>query len=316
MTLFGNARLRAGLRISDWDFLEMPVIEPRINFKYGLKDRLSVFMACGRFSQGISTALEEGLVQFLELYFPVDPGSRIETADHLIAGVEHKIGKNLSWSVTGYHKKFQNLIRSVGPAPDLVQTGGSAGGVEFMLSCRLSGASGRVSYVLSACDRRDRGRTYPANFDRRHHVSVNMKKEVQGGWTFSVYWELHSGQPYDPYTLYSFLPASRGSYPLQSQWGEYITIYDPYEMDLPRGYIRYPWYHRLDISISKIIYSKKFTVAPYAGIYNVYNRKNVLFYRQPVCDNDWVNDMPVNYRIVRDAESVPFLPAIGIRMGF
>ncbi len=315
-----NVRLRAGVRISDWTFLEKPVLEPRINFKSTFSDRVTVSLACGRFSQGISTALEEGLAQFLELYFPVDMGSHIETADHMIAGIEHKITQNLFWSMTGYYKKFQNLIRSTGPAPDLVQTGGDAKGLEFMLSGRLFGFYGWVSYVLSSSERNDRGRTYPANFDRRHQVSVNIKKDLHTKWTFAAYWELHSGQPYDPYTLYSFLPMHGGVAPGAGRWEDKAmdipTYYLPCEMDIPRGYIRYPWYHRLDISIAKVIYSKSFTVAPYAGIYNLYHQKNVLFYRQPVCDHDWENQMPVNYRIVREAESIRFIPSFGIRIGF
>jgi hypothetical protein len=102
-----------------------------------------------------------------------------------------------------------------------------------------------------------------------------------------------------------------GAYERQSSWyinrtSDYVT-HDPEE---PRSYLtaiqserdafRFPWYHRLDVSIKYHKKTKYFTITPYVLVINTYDQPNVLYYD--------IQAQPYT--------SVPFLPMVGVEVMF
>ncbi len=308
--------IRQGFRFSKWSFLEKTTIEPRFNLKYDITENWDFKLTCGRYTQGISTALEEGLIGFLELYFPADVGNQIETADHFIASIVYRRPAVFDISLSGYYKKFDGLIKSIGPEPVFTQTPGRALGLEIELKGKLFGFEGWMSYVWSNSRRSYDGTTYDTNFDQRHRLQIFATRELGRGWVASASWEFHTGQPYSPETYYALINSYDIWVPLYSPLDNPDPWYTSYEIDIPRGRIRYPPYHRMDISIMKTIQKKGFSLAPYISVRNVYYRKNVLFYRSPHFTYDFKNGKWVNPHIDRDPFTLPIIPTIGLRIGF
>jgi len=274
---------------------------------------MQINMAYGYYSQGISTALEEGLIGFLELYFPVNSSKRIETAHHYIGSLSWNPSPKTKMTITGYYKKFSGLLKSTGSSPLFAQTPGQAKGIEFELETSLFGFSGWCTYTWAHSNRTYNSITYDTNFDQRHRFQIFAKRSLKYDFLISGFWEFYTGQPYDPANYFALIPEiifPRSSRSWKQIWYQGIST------DVPRGRVRYPLYHRLDLKIMKIIQGKRFTFAPYISIRNVYNRANPLFYKRIEFDADFENDKIVNGRIKRDAYIISILPTVGFRFGF
>jgi hypothetical protein len=93
-------------------------------------------------------------------------------------------------------------------------------------------------------------------------------------------------------------------------------IYDEQErsIDYPKGAIRYPLYHRLDVTFAKRLNVGKFSMAPYLQILNVYNHKNPLLYEES--SNYFVDLSGERFEYFLKPVNVPALPSIGVRFSF
>ena len=268
--------VRPGIRFSRWKHSTRLFAEPRFSLKYDLNEQTSFKFACGEFTQGIATCLENDLLQVLELYFPVQQDWYVEQASHVIVNLEYNPSGSFGCQVTGYYKPYSHLLKSVleNDIQQFTHVNGEAFGVEFEAHAVLWGFKNRISYVLSHSYRSYRGVTYDTNFDRRHRAYVSLSRQWRK-WSLSSIWELYSGQPYNP-GRYRALYRSLDYDSYRKQFDKGCGTYD---VDVPPGRIRYPWYHRLDVSISRRIERRHITCIPYLSIRNVYNRKNVLYYR-------------------------------------
>ncbi len=311
-TFSSDLKARSGIRLSKWNNSSNLFLEPRVNFRYERKN-FSMNLAYGKYTQGLSTILEEGLIGFLELYFPAVENNRIETAQHFISNIKYQLFNTIDLSLSGYYKKFDNLIKSVGPGPILGRTMGNAYGVEIETSGRIGGMNCKGAYTWAHSDRTYQTIAYDSNFDIRHRVQLYAERDLDKGFSVSLNWEFHTGQPYDPKVYRALITDYEIRLPLKNGLHEW---YDSYEMDVDRGRVRYPPYHRLDLNIMRTIKTKKFTLAPYLSIRNLYNRQNPLFYKNIEFKMEHDGDDFVNPHIERDAFTIGILPTVGVRIGF
>jgi hypothetical protein len=307
-----NLKARSGIRLSKWNKSSKLFLEPRVNLRYERKN-FSMNLAYGKYTQGLTTILEEGLIGFLELYFPAVENDRIETAQHFISNIKYQLFNIIDLSLSGYYKKFDNLLIATGPGPTLGQTTGKAYGVEIETNAKIGGTHFRGAYTWAHSNRTHKEITYDSNFDIRHRVQLYAEKELGNGFNVSLYWEFHTGQPYDPKVYRALLSDYEIRLPLENGLHEW---YDSYEMDVVRGRVRYPPYHRLDLNIMRTMKANKFTFAPYLSIRNLYNRKNPLFYKNIEFQMEHDGDDFVNPHIERDAFTIGILPTVGVRIGF
>ena len=109
------------------------------------------------------------------------------------------------------------------------------------------------------------GNPFPALHDRTHEINLVGKYSL-GNWNLSATWVYATGKPYTAPESQYYLELLDGN----SQ--SYIHVSDK------NGY-RLPGYHRLDIGISRNLYtdSNKFVLG--FSIFNLYNNKNI-WYRQ------------------------------------
>jgi len=304
--------VRPGMRMTRWNFITDNIFEPRFNVRYSRPDWQLTF-AAGRFSQGISTSLEEGLIGFLELYFPVDAGNSIETANHYILDMTLKISPVTRLNAAAYYKTFSGLSKIIDGAPTFSQSTGKAWGLEVSLAAQWQGFDINGLYAWSRTRRTFNRISYDANSDQRHRVQFSVQKQLPGGADLFIYWEFHSGQPYWPGIYYGYIP----EFPLPLTIpGRNETLYSAYEMDISRDRIRYPYYHRLDIQISITKRYKYMTMTPYFSLYNVYDRKNVLYYKRSFFTYDYINGRWENPHLERDPFTLPIIPSLGVKFEF
>ena len=129
-------------------------------------------------------------------------------------------------------------------------------------------------------------------------IHLTYKFGKQASWKVDVRWNLGSGFPFtQTQGFYENLPFSQGintNYIIEN--GEIGIVY----ADLNEG--RLPYYHRLDISLSKTIEISKNTVLEItSSVTNAYNRENIFYFNR--VKHERVNQLPL-------------LPSAGISLKF
>ncbi len=305
-------QFRAGVRVNKWDFSNRIFFEPRLNTKYSPLRYFSLLAAWGQFYQGLDTCLEEGLIGFLELYFPSRVFQHPSKADHFIAGIEFELSSSATGSLTGYHKSFSHLLKISDTDERFQAATGQAYGFEIDLNMTIGKTRHSLGYAWSHSHRRFANLSYDTNFDQRHRLQYSLSLPLGKGWNFTGYWIFHTGQPYDPGR---YLALYRGVDYIPYFNDRIYGVYGIHEIDAPPGRIRYPHYHRLDASVNKKTHwlSQDWTL--YAAIRNIYNRKNVLYYRnidyQTSSNDEWVDP-----NIDREPFYIPLLPTLGCTIEF
>ena len=110
---------------------------------------------------------------------------------------------------------------------------GWAYGTEFFLRKKTGKLKGWVGYTIAKSERQfdeiNHGKSFPANFDRTHDISIVANYRFNEKWTFSTTWVYFTGTPITiPYGKYSVD-------------GITMNLYSD------RNAYRIPDYHRLDI---------------------------------------------------------------------
>jgi hypothetical protein len=150
---------------------------------------------------------------------------------------------------------------------------GKSYGLELFIKKNFGRLTGWLSYTLSKTTQLfpdlNRGKEFPASFDRRHNFSVVGTYELNKRWTFSADFVFYTGRAFT-------LPAGRVTVPING------SLYDAAYYDFTsRNNTRLRNYHRLDISFSykktRKFFGKKYESEWVFGAYNVYSRLNAYF---------------------------------------
>ena len=310
--LLPRLSFRQGLRMAHWHSDSKIYFDPRTGLEFKAKPTLSLSCAVGRYSQGIATARERGLLAYMDLYFPaINP---VERATHYIVGAHFEPTKNISLKLEGYYKDFRDLLLSTGPRPDFARISGSAYGMELTVEVLSRWWQMQLIYAFAKSTRNHNGYVYPQNFDQRHRVHFNGSVSLGKNWTLKALWLFHTGQPYDP----GFYTSIIRDVALDIETGEptYRT-FQTFESSAARGSIRYPSYHRLDIEFRKTFRKGKWRISPFINIYNAYFRKNVLYYSQnPYYEPASSGKLGTPKEEFPSANSIPIFPSVGISAEF
>lgn len=294
--------------------------EPRLGVKYNLTDKLRFKLAAGLYSQNLLAASNERDVVNLFTGFLSGPEERIfelnskdvalkniQTAGHLVLGLEYEPLDNLLLNLEGYYKNFSQLIivnrnKLLVSDPNFSTENGSAYGFDLAADYQLKNISIKANYALGYVLRYDGDQTYFPVFDRRHNMNILGSYSFGGGksWTANVRWNLGSGFPFTrTQGFYNFNPFNEGigtNY-LQDN-PESIGIL--YEEERNAG--RLPYYHRLDLSMSKIIvFAPGRDLIIDASLTNAYNRRNIFYFDR------------LSYNRI---DQLPVLASLGVKFNF
>jgi len=317
--ILGKFIIEPSLRSQYYASLAQFTLEPRIGLKYNANDKFRIKAAAGKYTQNLLSTSDERDVVNLFNGFLTGPQSqitglegeritnRLQLSNHAILGFEWDVFKNIQINIEGYLKDFPQLIvvnrNKLSPSDaDYVIENGKAYGIDLSLKYDNGPLYVWMTYSHGYVNRFDGVQTYPTIFDRRHNAnfltSYNLDKA--GTWLASVRWNLGSGFPF---TL------TRGFYNQQqfSQGVETdILTSNPNDLGIlfspERNGGRLPYYHRLDMSVTKKIKFSKYAGLEIVGsVTNAYNRPNMFYFNR------------VTYQRV---DQLPILPTLSMKLYF
>lgn len=270
-------QLDAGLRISgalleDYSFI---IPEPRLRLSYNIKGSISPHLNYVRLSQYDHSVEGSNAGLRTMLWLPISKDFDPEISDVLSAGFQGKILNIFTWSVDGYYKYIKGMLDYKSGASFVYDTTFSdllerikvkAYGIEGAIIKSSGSVTGSLSYTWSRSKREfyNAGGLIwiPSNADRPNNINLSIKYHSKSGTSFGLNWIYQSGAPA---TIYE----------QETSYGEFFDT---------KNNIRYYDYHRMDFSLSQVIYKRKFSVLLDADIYNVYNRKNTFYFKKSF---DW-----------------------------
>jgi hypothetical protein len=301
----GNLVIEPGFRVQYYQSLGEISPEPRLGLKYNISDRVRFKAAGGLYSQNLLSTVNERDIVNLFVGFLSGPestvyelgevynqpgakkaSSRLQKSWHTVGGFEFDVFENFDLNVEGYYKNFTQLLalnrnKTDKAAPDYVIETGKAYGIDF--SGKYEGKRFYVwgAYSYGFVTRFDGVQTYPPVFDRRHNMNLvstfQMGKKKE--WEFGARWNLGSGFPFTKtqgfYTNYNF-DDGIGTDVLGGNFGaaDLGILYDD-----QRNTGRLPYYHRLDISLKRVIkFGKYGQTEIVASATNVYDRPNIFYF--------------------------------------
>ena len=220
---------------------------------------------------------------------------------HLVAGLEYATKFNSRVSVEGFFKQYFNIpfllddsvslankgsdFGVVGNNPAQSTSKGRSYGVEFLYEQKLyKGWFGILSYTLFWSQYQDKYNHYvSSSWDTRNIISLTIGKKFKKNWEIGARFRAQGGQPYTPYNVsYSSL------IPVYNANPSGVLDYDKQNSQ------RLPWFHQLDVRVTKKWYLKRWSLELYLDIQNFY------FYKQK---------QPDQFSVALDANNQPIVNA-------
>jgi hypothetical protein len=228
-----------------------------------------------------------------------------EGARSLDAGLEHAIGRGVSWQVTGWARCNSDVIRPIGearvvngkfvPASAFPQFRGSlngpAQGVDVMVSRRSpTGVTGWIAYTYAHTRFHDpvSNETFDGDFDQRHTLNMFVEARLSYRLAVNARWRYGSNFPLVGYFTGTMEDLKLGSI---------------------RNQVRLPAYSRLDVRANRTFTFDKRRLTLFIEVMNVLNHSNVAQFTGSVNSvtlvaKGWTQDL------------IPRVPSAGILIEF
>ncbi len=270
--------------------------EPALSLRYKISEEVSLKAAASRnyqYYHGVSV---------FEMIIPFDKyllsGAKLKPqyADHFSAGFYYSESENrFEFSIDSYYSLLHNQYRipiseeiyfyrdtEMNPIKGLLRTYG----VEISLRKLTGKLNGMVSYTWSNIRMREaeflEGRSYHPYYHRPHNLVISTNYSLTPRILVSANWVYMSGNPYAYPT---------GKYELR---GRTVPLYNDDKLYNQRM----PDYHRLDFSCRFNLDRRKPSRHSLSlSVFNVYSRKNVVFYTYyDIADGDTDKDPNSGYQ--------------------
>ena len=291
-------------------------LQPRLSANWVLNDRWMLRSSFGKNTQFIHLLSNNTLGLPTDLWVPSTPDIAPQQAWQATLGADVSFGKGWSMSVEGYYKAMDELLNFTEGVTfasnwehNVTQGSGTAYGIDVMLRKQRGRTQGWLSYSLAWSNRQfgriNFGEVYPFTYDRRHDVKLVVLQELGNRWDVSASWVFGTGLAFS-------LPQ------------EQFAVTFPGVPGLPVDGIAYgdkngfrlPYYHRLDVGVNYRFFGKNgLEHRLKGGVYNVYNRRNPLYYR---FDNSLVvtdNQLQERKEFV-GVHLLPVLPSVSYSLHF
>jgi CarboxypepD_reg-like domain/TonB-dependent Receptor Plug Domain len=253
-------------------------LSPRLSLSYAITDRIRWNFNTGYYHQTPT---------YLVLGYRDSTGGLVNQPRtsymrnlHLVTGFELTTKVNSRISIEGFYKQYFNVpfllddsialankgsdFGFVGNNPATSTSKGRAYGVEFLYEQKLyKGWFGIVAYTLFWSQFENRAGGYsPSSWDTRHIISLTAGKKFKHNWELGGRFRMQGGQPYTPFN---------------QAYSSQVQVYDAN----PQGVKDYsqlnaatlPWFHQLDMRVSKKWYLKKWSIELYLDVQNLYFHK-------------------------------------------
>lgn len=297
--LGSRLRLNAGVRADMYRTGEQNsfYFQPRFSARYLLSDVVSVKGSLSWTSQYLHLLSNTSIGLPTDLWVPSTTKIKPQEAWQTSLGLYFEPKPGLEFSVEGYYKKMENVIRFEQGASfldsrqksweDNVITGeGLAYGSEFLVKKSTGKLTGWAGYTLSWSNRKfdelNNGKPFPYRYDKRHDLSVLGEykfyddgidsKSFSFGFTFNTGYAV------------SIPDVKHHGLNILTERGDhgYLGLFDYLETRVtyenPNNY-RMPSFHHLDLGYHLTRQLSRFRSRTWSfTLYNVYNRLNPWYF--------------------------------------
>lgn len=285
-------------------------LEPRLAATYTLDSFSSIKLSYNRMAQYLQMISNTAASIPLDVWTPATNNIPGQIANQYALGYFRNFQED-KWetSVEVYYKSLHNQVEYIDNADlllnefleaDLLIGKGRAYGAEFFVRKHEGKLTGWLSYTLARSERLvegiNRGKWYPARFDRAHNLNLVLIYEITKKISVSGNFVYYTGTP-------ATFPTSK--YNFQG----YII---PHIENDARNNYRIPDYHRLDLSVTiQGKKRKKWESNWVFSVYNVYARRNPFsIYFQPNPE-DYMQTQAIRFSVLGRA-----VPAITYNFNF
>ena len=301
--------LRPGVRVEAVrGGADVATYSPRVAIKGFVTEDFALTGSGGRYYQSIHSLRDHNSPwSFVDFWIGADSLTPVGRSDHLVLGFERWFAPDLSLTVEGYRKTFDDILNT-NVADDLSVRGdefvtmtGDAYGLDVLLRKYSGDWNGWISYSLGKAMRQDPTQEFAPAHDRRHFLNLVVNGSGPFGSEMSMRWGYGSPLPYSQ---------------IVGQW-EHRTYrvaangFRDFERepiaDIQLNGRRYPHYSRLDVSFrwEKGLWGG--VAHPFLQFVNLYNRANVFLYNFDFTKTPGVRET---------VPQLPFLPSFGVEFEF
>ncbi len=246
----------------------------------------------------------------LDMMIPSDSKRGPEKAQQLYAGVLTSF-KDHHFSIGAYRKKMEGLVYfqdasqlfspSMAGWTDNIDVGkGTSKGVEFLYEKTGETFTYKIAYTLSETDRLfpriNKGKPFPAKFDRRHILNADfryvLKDNDRRSYSLTGLLTYQSGH-------WETVPS--GEFPAKMFFGEGPVFMDYYSST---NNFRMPPYARVDLGLN-MKFKNRLPQELNVGIYNVLNKHNPFTITYDDENKEW-----------KKISLLPIMPSISYRISF
>lgn len=297
-------------------------LEPRIAFRYLIKEEFSIKAAYNRNFQYVQIASNSSAGLPIDRWILAGTYVPPIRSDQISLGLFHNFDKNRwEFSVEGYYKDLRNVIDLRNGAQvlftdnvetELLTGDGWAYGAEFLLRKNIGKTTGWLAYTYSRTWRQitgiSLGQKYNPRFDRPHDITLVLNHEFSPSWSAGLTFIYTTGQ------AVSF---PTGVYEVDFQS---VPLYSNF-----RNEDRFPDYHRMDASVTwkNADKGRKWKGSWNFSVYNLYGRKNPFAYEfREIYNNDFRYDSDEDGPIVSTKQGIvmtylfTFLPSVTYNFQF
>lgn len=301
--------IRPGLRMEAvGGGADVMTYSPRVALKALVAENFALTGSAGRYFQPIHSLRDHNSPwSFVDFWIGADSLTPVGRSDHLVLGFEQWFSPDLSLTVEGYRKTFNDILNT-NVADDLAVRGdefvtmtGDAYGLDVLLRKYAGDWTGWISYSFGKSMRQDPTQEFAPAHDRRHFLNIVVNGAGPLGSEMSLRWGFGSPLPYTQivgqWEHRTYRVAANGFRDLEL---EPIA-------DLQLNGRRYPHYSRLDVSFRWEMGLWGGVAHPFLQFVNLYNRANVFLYNFDFTETPGVR---------RTVPQLPFLPSFGMEFEF
>ena len=303
-------------------------IEPRFSAKYSLTKTSSIKAAYTQNYQYVHLASLSSASLPTDVWVPSSTRVKPQFAVQYAVGFFKNLKDNMyETSIEVYYKDMFNQIEyreGAQPEEDINNNSdnnfvfgkGWSYGAEFFVKKTRGKFNGWVGYTLSKTDRRfpdvNKGKVFPAKYDRTHDVSVVATYNLNKKWTFGLTWVYGSGSSLTLPTgrLFLFGPLDLNGLTNLSS----LSTGQLYEQYGDRNSYRMIAYHRLDLSATLTVQKKKKWESSWNfSVFNAYSRMNPYF----IYFNNEIDPVTNQFKIqAKQVSLFPIIPSVTYNFKF
>lgn len=289
-------------------------LEPRVSMRWQAARTLALKASYSRAYQYVHLVNSSGTSLPTSFWYPSSNDIQPQLATQLAVGMEAKLGKKWTISNELYYRDMLNQIDFKDGAEmygnpnvveDLTFGQGWAYGNEFYLEKVKGKTTGWIGYTLSwtwrKFDEINGGKPFAATNDRRHDISIVMRRRLGKRLDISSTWVYGTGG-------LTTLPPGR--FYVQGEEGSSAKLVPLYTQ---RNNYRMADYHRMDFGIIYKLRPRWGEAELNLGVYNLYNRRNayfIYFERLPRKEGEELS------LVARQVSLFPALPSISFNYKF